>query len=118
MEQHQPTMSANSKMFAQVLAIWGRRWWCGAAGCAAYEPHRDEVAEQRHGGQLELCSQGNGMRVTKVITGIAVMIVAICIRIPLFTAIVSVRVMRLVKTHLVNGFRHAFHAYEEHGCNQ
>jgi len=58
------------------------------------------------------------MRVTKVVTGIAVMIVAICIWKPLFATVISMRMMRLVKTHLVNGFRHAFHAHEEHSCNQ
>jgi len=87
-------------------------------GSSAHEAHRDEFAESRHGDQLDLDSKGNGMRVTKVLAGISAMIVAIRIRIPLFSATGGVRMMRLVKTRLVNGISHAFHAHEEHSCNQ
>ena len=59
--------------------------------------------------------QRNDVGMTKVLTGIRFVVIAICIREPLIAGVM--RMMRLMKTQFIDYICHAFHAHEEHRCD-
>ena len=56
------------------------------------------------------------MNMAKMLARLAVVIVRVAVVKPLI-AIVSMRMMRLVKGLVINGLRHALHSHEEHSDN-
>ncbi len=65
-----------------------------------------------------MSDQADNMAMAKVLTGVAFMIIAICVRKPLFSGTIGVSVVRLMEARLVYRIRHSFHAHEEQRGNK